>query len=443
MIDKIGARSPGVALLCVAAALSGCATPHHPARLEVYNAQPLPGYRVAVADFEASAVLEGAAALVPKPGTPKVPSSVVGAQKSARNGAGDALTLHWTDAWYASLRVQDGAPVDLRPYVQGGVLAFDIKVDDLAQGGVSFKVGCGKDCERQVPFLVPGRALQGKGWQRLVLAMRCFAREGDDFSAVTQPFTMDASGTGRVSVANIAFQRSGTPNAACPDYRTVSVTPDMLNESWSVNWWLPRHQRKLAEIAAMKARNENPEVIFIGDSITENWEKDGAAVFARNYTKYKALAFGFGGDRTENVLWRLQHGEVDGIKPKVAVLMVGTNNTGSRQENPVTTAAGIKRNIDELQQRLPDTTILLLAIFPRDATPQGPLRQINQKVNAIISTYADHKRVHYLDINQAFLDADGTLSKDVMPDLLHPNAKGYDIWATAMAPALQRLLGQP
>ena len=244
-------------------------------------------------------------------------------------------------------------------------------------------------------------------------------------------------------MANIAFRRSGTPNASCPDYRTESVTPDMLNESWSINWWLPRHQKKLAEINAMRARGEQPEIIFIGDSITENWEKDGAAVFAKTYASHRALAFGFGGDRTENVLWRLQHGEVDGISPKVAVLMVGTNNTGSRQENPRTTAAGIERNIEELQRRLPNTHILLLAIFPRDENPQGAARQLNEQVNAIIAGYADQRHVNFLNINQAFLDASGTLSREIMPDLLHPNARGYQIWADAMAPELARLLQQP
>jgi len=131
---------------------------------------------------------------------------------------------------------------------------------------------------------------------------------------------------------------------------------------------------------------------------------------------------------------------VDGIAPKVAVLMFGTNNTGHRQEDPKTTAIGIKRNIDELQKRLPDTKILLLAIFPRGETPDDPLRRLNAQVNGIIAGYADQQKIFFLDINQAFLQADGTLSKDIMPDLLHPNEKGYDIWAKAMAPALDKLL---
>jgi hypothetical protein len=143
------------------------------------------------------------------------------------------------------------------------------------------------------------------------------------------------------------------------------------------------------------------------------------------------------------VLWRLQHGEVDGLAPKVAVLMFGTNNTGHRQEDPKTTAAGIKRNIEELQKRLPDTKILLLAIFPRGEKPDDKLRQINEKINAIIAGFADNQKVFFANLNQAFLQPDGTLSRDIMPDLLHPNEKGYEIWAKAMAPELAKLLPAP
>jgi beta-glucosidase len=214
----------------------------------------------------------------------------------------------------------------------------------------------------------------------------------------------------------------------------------MLNESWSIEWWLPRHQQKLEEVRAMKAAGKNPELVFIGDSITHAWEKEGAPTWERNYKRYDALDLGFSGDRTENVLWRLQHGEVDGINPKVAVLMFGTNNGGHRRDKPAVTAAAIKRNIEELQRRLPNTNILLLAIFPREEKPSGELRQLNEQVNAILATYADNKTVYFLNINQAFLQPDGTLSTSIMPDLLHPNARGYEIWADAMRPELERLL---
>ena len=407
-----------------------------PDELLIYSSRPLESWHVTIADFEAQQVLTGTSAQVPKPAQPKVAASQVGVRASDKDAPLDALTLSWKDAWYASLRLEGGTPLDLRPYVPKGVLAFDVNVKDLAQGGLSFKINCGKNCDRTVPYLVPARALAGKGWQHLAFSMSCFVRAGDDFSGVVQPFVLDASGSGEVAVANVKFQKTGTPTASCPDYKTVSVTPDMLNESWSINWWLPRHLDKLAEIKS----HPDTQIVFIGDSITHGWEKEGLNVWNAYYKKYDAIDLGYGGDRTENVLWRLQHGEVDGIKPKLAVLMFGTNNTGHRQEDPATTAAGIKRNIDELRRRLPGTKILLLAIFPRDEQPDTPYRQINGKINAIIAGFADNKKVFFLNINDAFLDANGVLSKDIMPDLLHPNEKGYDIWARAMQPTLLELM---
>ena len=399
--------------------------------LPVYQGAPLASHHLTVADSESSTVLDGARAAVTPPAD--TPTREVIATR-----AGKELTLQWKDAWYAALRVDGGRPADLRPYLARGVLALDVKVDELAQGGLSFKVGCGEGCERFVSYVVPARAAQGKGWQHLSYAMSCFVRDGADFSAVKLPFALEATGAGKVSIANVRFIAAATPTTACPDYRTASVTPAKLDESWSIDWWTPRHEKKLADGQAL---GKQAQVVFIGDSITEGWEKSGAPVWDQYYKGLNALALGFGGDRTENVLWRLQHGEVDALAPKVAVLMFGTNNTGYRKEDPVTTAAGIQRNIDELRRRLPTTKILLLAIFPRGAGADDEARRINDKVNAIIAGYADNRQVYYLDIGKSFLQPDGTLSKEIMPDLLHPNRKGYQIWAEAMAPTLHQLLG--
>jgi beta-glucosidase len=398
-----------------------------PNELAVYAGQPLDGGRISISDADTSKTLDGDTVAIPK-----APDGVVEVSKSAK-----ALALNFDKAWYASLRVQGGKPVDLRPYLAKGVLALDLKVDELAGGGLSFRVSCGDKCERSVPYVIPARAAQGKGWQHLVMSASCFYRDGDDFSKVTQPFELNGTGKGKVAIANVKYQISGKPNVSCPDYKTVSVTPDKLNESWSISWWTARHEQKLAEARQL---GKSAQVVFIGDSITEGWEKSGAPVWQRYYKPLNGFAIGFGGDRTENVLWRLQHGEVDGLAPKVAVLMFGTNNTGHRQEDPKTTAAGIKRNIEELQKRLPDTRILLLAIFPRGEKPDDNLRQINEKINTIIAGFADNQKVFFANLNQAFLQPDGTLSRDIMPDLLHPNEKGYEIWAKAMAPELAKLL---
>ena len=138
-------------------------------------------------------------------------------------------------------------------------------------------------------------------------------RDGNDFSRITQPFVVDSSGTGEVAVANVKLVRRGKPNASCPDYRTESVTPAPQNANWAADWWMPRHEKKLEELRKLKAAGLNPDLVFIGDSITHGWEDGGAAVWEQHYAKYHALDLGFAGDRTEHVLWRLQHGEVDAL----------------------------------------------------------------------------------------------------------------------------------
>ncbi|MEC8861772.1 MAG: GDSL-type esterase/lipase family protein, partial [Planctomycetota bacterium] len=156
----------------------------------------------------------------------------------------------------------------------------------------------------------------------------------------------------------------------------------------------------------------------------------------------KALNLGFSGDRTENVLWRLQHGAVEEISPKLAVIMIGTNNTGHRQDPPKETSAGIQAIVGELMKQLPDTKILLLAIFPRGEKPDDRLRKNNDGINEIIAGYADYEKVFFLDINDKFLTQDGTLPKSIMPDLLHPNDKGYAIWAETIEPTIAKLMGE-
>jgi lysophospholipase L1-like esterase len=402
---------------------------------------PAPGdaWRVTVGHWEGQAELkgDGVVALAPKAEYASASHAAASAHVSA--GRRDALTFEWRDLWQSMLRVESRNPLDLRPYA-GGTLEFDLHVAELDKGGLSVKVGCGSGCERAVNLITPARGWAGKGWQRVALSLSCFVREDADFSAVTLPFALEGTGSGRVSVANVRIGRAAKPGLACPDYRSESVTPAPLNESWSIDWWLPRHEQKLQEKRQLLAAGTPPQIVFIGDSITQGWEKEGREVWQRHFAPLHGLALGFGGDRTENALWRLQHGEIDGLAPRAVVLMIGTNNTGHRAENPETTAAGIKRLLDEIRQRLPKAQILLLAIFPRGEKPDDFLRGINRRVNQLIQSHADGRQVHFLDIGAAMLQPDGTLSKDVMPDLLHPNERGYEIWQRAMAPTLQKLM---
>lgn len=218
--------------------------------------------------------------------------------------------------------------------------------------------------------------------------------------------------------------------------KPLAIIPNVQTAEWAQKWWMPRHEEKLTTVA-----NTDVDLLFIGDSITHSWEnKNGKEIWDEFYADRKAANLGFSGDRTEQVIWRLQHGEVEGLSPKLVVLMIGTNNTGHRQDPPKETVLGIEYIIKELRERLPASRILLLAVFPRAATPDDELRQLNSEINSMLPLLADDKNVFFLDINEAFLDQKGNLSKDIMPDLLHPNARGYRIWAEAMEPTVKRLL---
>ncbi len=184
----------------------------------------------------------------------------------------------------------------------------------------------------------------------------------------------------------------------------------------------------------------NVDLIFVGDSITARWAGDGKGVWEKYYAKRNAANLGIGGDRTQHVLWRLEHGNIDGIHPKLAVVMIGTNNSKDNTAEEI--GDGIKAIVEKLEEKLPDTKILLLAIFPRAEKPDAPQRETNAKASKLASSLGDDKKVFYLDIGDKFLSADGTLSRDIMPDLLHPNAKGYEIWAEAIEPTVAKLMGE-
>ena len=188
------------------------------------------------------------------------------------------------------------------------------------------------------------------------------------------------------------------------------------------------------------AKEGKAQLVFLGDSITAGW-RGQSAIWEASFGKYTPANFGIGGDRTQHVLWRVENGEFDGIKPKAVVLMIGTNNSGTKENSPEEVAAGIRNIISAIHKRSAETKILLLGIFPRGASDaNNPGRDKNKAVSAIISKFHDGNKIHYLDFGAKFLEPDGTLTKEIMPDLLHLNAKSYQIWADAIAPSLEKLM---
>lgn len=206
-------------------------------------------------------------------------------------------------------------------------------------------------------------------------------------------------------------------------------------------------EEQIAQLNKITERDD-PQVVFLGDSITHGFHGEGQRAWQKYWAPLRAANFGISGDRTEHVLWRLEAGNLHGLRPKVIVLMVGTNNAGQQGQpqrelggqiyrcTAEQTAQGIGAILAKLKELCPQAKILLLAIFPRGEKWTDAVRQQNERTNALLKGYADGQAVFYLDINAKFLTPRGVLSREIMPDLLHPSAKGYEIWSAEILPVV-------
>ena len=195
---------------------------------------------------------------------------------------------------------------------------------------------------------------------------------------------------------------------------------------------------KLHESFLERAKKGDVDVLFLGDSITQSW--GGAKeVWDKSFGPMKPANFGIGGDQTQHVLWRITEGkELEGIQPKAVVLMIGTNNMGGHSAEQI--AEGVTAIVKELNAQRPKAKVLLLGIFPRSPKPTDAVRDKIKQTNERIAKLDDGKQVYYLDIGAKFLDKEGNLPKDIMPDFLHLSKQGYQIWADAITPKLKELL---
>lgn len=246
--------------------------------------------------------------------------------------------------------------------------------------------------------------------------------------------------TGMVALSAILFGLVSFAGAQSKENTAIKPAPRDKN-------WEKRHDAFVSI-----AKRGNVDILFVGDSITDAWGGEGHSdkasgnkVFASKFVPLKAANFGIGGDRTQHVLWRLQNGEMEGIQPKVLQLMIGTNNSNGADNTSEEIAEGIKAIIAEVKKRSPKTKILLLAVFPRNTAKDESARKTQKdkidNINKLIAKLDDGgKSVKYLDIGGKFLDANGAIPKEIMPDQLHLSEKGYSIWADAVANVIQSML---
>jgi len=238
---------------------------------------------------------------------------------------------------------------------------------------------------------------------------------------------------------------SSAPSAVAAAAEAQSITP------WPADTPTPRTDANsiLAHQQLLEKRTKGKiDVYFEGNSITRRWGAtdypDFLANWKSNFFGWNAADFGWGADRIEHMLWRIENGELDGVNPKIIVILAGTNNVGNMPGDDAKVAditRGIRALVDLCQRKAPGAVIILTGIFPRNDNI-AVVSEIN-RINANISRFADGKRIRYVNINDKLADADGRLYDGLTMDKLHPTVKGYQIWADALKPILRGILGPP
>jgi lysophospholipase L1-like esterase len=240
----------------------------------------------------------------------------------------------------------------------------------------------------------------------------------------------------------LSWAHSGISLAVPPRNTAIIPVSKLENDSYD---WNKRHE----DILRIKA-DINPEIVLIGDSITHFWggepksnHVNGPKAWDSVFGKSRVLNLGFGWDRTQNVLWRIDHGELDGIQPKLLIIHIGTNNTSQTKNARQNTAAEIAEGVGTISSRVrgkfPKAKIVLMAIFPREEKPDHPRRKLIGETNALLAKFPQAPDFAFVDIGPEILTPEGVLTKDMMPDFCHPSEKGYQIWAGALRPFVQSI----
>ena len=213
--------------------------------------------------------------------------------------------------------------------------------------------------------------------------------------------------------------------------------PGIFGDYWWANRFLSRHQ--LVE----KQRGKTVDLVLLGDSIMHFWEWRHPESWAKLTQGRTVLNLGYGGDRTQNVLWRIAHGELDGYKAKNVVLMIGTNNNSSNDTDPANVAKAVEKIAAEIRAKQPEARLILHPIFPRgvsaDSKRHAAARARNDKTNALLKDFAAaHPEIVWIDFNDKMVDASGWVPRTIMADEIHPTDAGYDLWMDAILPRLQK-----
>jgi len=240
--------------------------------------------------------------------------------------------------------------------------------------------------------------------------------------------------------AGIALGAATAPPASAPavrlgtDGRPADTRP-ILEPVINTGNWMQRHEGFVA-----RAKQGDIDLLLQGDSITDGWSGGGKAVFQKEFGGWKTANFGIGGDTCQNIIYRITNGELDGYKAKAIMLMIGTNNTRSYSGEEI--AGAVTKIVGIMREKQPQAKILLLAIFPRGVDATDAQRKKTEVANQILAKLDDGKKIKFMNINDKFLDPQGKLI-GFNTDNLHPNARGYQVWADAVKAQLAEWLGPP
>lgn len=245
---------------------------------------------------------------------------------------------------------------------------------------------------------------------------------------------MDDESVAGASQSEVPLVGGTSPLRAFPQNIADKPVPRVGTEPWLISEeWLSQHERQL-----QAPRRAEAKVVFLGDSITAGWR--GAPAYREAFAKYTPLNLGVVGDHTQNVLWRIQQGALDGVAPQVVVVMIGVNNLGGGF-TPQATVGGVQAVVSAVQERVPRARILLLGILPARHSPSEGLRSKIAEANRLLAAIGWSGVTEFRDVGAVFLDPEGKISKSVMRDFLHPTGEGYQLLSDSVEPLVSRLLG--
>lgn len=253
--------------------------------------------------------------------------------------------------------------------------------------------------------------------------------------------TLIVAAAAAFAVAGSAQGKSGVTVETTPESRVGNLAKDKKREPglFGAHWWANRFLSRHMEIE--KFRGKSVDVVLLGDSIMHFWEWKHPQSWKKFTANRTVLNLGYGGDRTQHVLWRIAHGELDGYEAKCIVLMIGTNNNSSKTSKPENVAGAIELIVSKIREKQPNAKIILHPIFPRGNSAQSVRHAEasvrNSKTNALLKQFAEKDgKIIWIDFNDRLVDASGWVPKSIMRDEIHPTAAGYDIWMEALAPII-------